>query len=110
MKPGRLLECLFDSGERAMTSRLSQPLWIVPLAIAVLVAIFGWWGNARLRQTIEEELKEDLAATLNANVTALEIWTADQEKPARARQLPEVRVVAPPRVVTEPRLVGVVSG
>jgi len=95
MKPGRLLECLFDSGERTMTSRLSQPLWIVPLAIAVLVAIFGWWGNARLRQTIEEELKEDLAATLNANVTALEIWTTDQEKLATTlADEPRVRALA----------------
>ena len=95
MKPGCLLECLFDSGERAMTSRLSQPLWIVPLAIAVLVAIFGWWGNARLRQTIEEELKEDLAATLNANVTALEIWTTDQEKLATTlADEPRVRALA----------------
>ena len=42
-----------------MTGHLRQPIWIVPLAIAGLVAIFGWWGNTRLRQTIEEELKED---------------------------------------------------
>ena len=63
-----------------MRSRLRQPLWIVPLAIAGLVALFGWWGNVRLRQTIETQLKADLTATLDANVTALEIWTTNQAK------------------------------
>src|SRR5207302_284177 len=95
MKPGRHLQCLLHRGEHDMTGRLRQPIWVVPLAIAGLVAIFGWWGNARLRQTIEEELKEDLAATLNANVTALEIWTAEQEKLATIlAEAPRVRALA----------------
>jgi hypothetical protein len=63
-----------------MTGRLRQPIWIVPLAIAGLVALFGWWGNARLRQTIEQQLKADLGVTLDANVTALEIWTTNQSR------------------------------
>jgi serine/threonine protein kinase len=63
-----------------MTSRLKQPIWIVPLVIAGLVAVFGWWGNARLRQTIENQLKAELTTTLNANVTALEIWTTNQTR------------------------------
>ena len=61
-----------------MTGRLKQPIWILPLAIAGLVAVLGWWGNDRLRQTIEGQLKAQLTATLNANVTALEIWTTNQ--------------------------------
>ncbi len=48
--------------------------------IAVLVAVFGWWGNNRLRATIEDQLKDQLNATLNANVTPLEIWTTNQIK------------------------------
>jgi hypothetical protein len=63
-----------------MTGRLRQPIWIVPLAVAGLVALFGWWGNNRLRETIEAQLKADLTATLDANVTALEIWTTNQAK------------------------------
>ena len=63
-----------------MAARLRQPLWIVPLVIAGLVALFGWWGNGQLRQTIEQQLKADLSATLDANVTALEIWTTNQTK------------------------------
>ncbi len=60
--------------------RLRQPIWIVPLVIAALVAVFGWWGNARLRQTVEGQLKAELAATLDANVTALDLWTTNQAK------------------------------
>jgi hypothetical protein len=59
---------------------LRQPIWIVPLVIAALVAVFGWWGNARLRQTVEGQLKAELAATLDANVTALDLWTTNQAK------------------------------
>jgi tRNA A-37 threonylcarbamoyl transferase component Bud32 len=61
-------------------NRLKQPLWIVPLVIAVLVAVFGWWGNTRLRHTIEQQLTAQLRATLDANATALEIWMVDQKK------------------------------
>ena len=57
-----------------------QPIWIVPLVIAALVAVFGWWGNARLRRTVEGQLKAELAATLDANVTALDLWTTNQAK------------------------------
>src|SRR5258708_1246786 len=63
-----------------MMTRFRQPVWIVPLAIAGLVAVFGWWANIRLRETIEEQLKAGLTATLNANVTALEIWMTNQTR------------------------------
>ncbi len=78
-----------------MTSRFRQPPWIVPLAFAGLVAVFGWWGNGRLRQTIEKELQADLTAALEANVTALEIWTTNQAKLATAlAEEPKVRALA----------------
>jgi hypothetical protein len=54
-----------------MTGRLKQTIWILPLAIAGLVVVLGWWGNGRLRETLEDQLKAQLTATLNANVTAL---------------------------------------
>ena len=63
-----------------MGKLLKQRLWLVPLMIAGLVAVFGWWGNNRLRETIEDQLKDELNATLNANVKALEIWTTNQVK------------------------------
>ena len=63
-----------------MRNLMKQPLWLVPLLIAGLVAAFGWWGNNRLRETIEDQLKDQLNATLNANVKALQIWTTNQVK------------------------------
>jgi hypothetical protein len=75
-----------------MTSRFKQPIWMLPLVIAGLVALFGWWGNHELRQTIEQQLQAQLTSTLNANVTALEIWTTNQTRLATALAgEPEVR-------------------
>ena len=67
-----------------MKGRLKQATWILPLGIAALVALLGWWGNYRLRVTLEGELRTQLAATLNANVTALGIWSTNQTRLATA--------------------------
>ena len=64
-----------------MENRLKQPYWIVPLGIAVLVAVFGWWGNTRLRHTIEQQLTAQLKSNLDANATALEIWRQRAPRP-----------------------------
>ena len=78
-----------------MTNRFKQPIWMVPLVIAGLVALFGWWGNHQLRRTIEQQLQSQLTSTLNANVTALEIWTTNQTRLATAlASEPEVRAPA----------------
>src|ERR1035438_9974500 len=63
-----------------LNGRFKQPIWILPLAIAGLVAVLGWWGDGRLRETIQAQLKAQLTATLNANVTALGIWTTNQTR------------------------------
>lgn len=63
-----------------MVGRLKRAYWILPLAIAGLVAVLGWWSNGRLRETIEAQLQTQLSATLKANVTALEIWTTNQTR------------------------------
>jgi serine/threonine protein kinase len=67
-----------------LTDRLKLPVWILPLAIAGLVAALGWWGNGQLRTTVEGGLRAQLAATLNANVTALGIWSTNQTRLATA--------------------------
>ncbi len=78
-----------------MKRPLKLPMWMVPLAIAAVVAVFGWWGNVQLKQTIQGQLKAELASTLNANVTALEIWTTNQGKLAMSlADEPEVRNLA----------------
>jgi serine/threonine protein kinase len=63
-----------------MSKHLRPPIWMVPLAIALLVALLGWWGNRQLRRTVEDELKADLSSTLDANVMALEIWMTNQAR------------------------------
>jgi eukaryotic-like serine/threonine-protein kinase len=67
-----------------INGRFKQPIWILPLAIAGLVAVLGWWGDGRLRETIQGQLKAQLTATLNANITALGIWTTNQTRLATA--------------------------
>jgi hypothetical protein len=62
----------------------SKQSWIVALAAAGIVALFGWWGDHRLRQTIEDQLAAKLNATIAANVTALRIWTTNQMRLATA--------------------------
>lgn len=78
-----------------MLGRYKLPLWILPLGIAALVAVLGWWGNGRLRETIEGQLRAQLTATLNANVTALGIWTTNQTRLATSlAEDPTVRELA----------------
>ena len=78
-----------------MTGRWKQLIWILPLAIAGLVAVLGWWGNGLLRATIEGELQAQLASTLSANVTALGIWTTNQTRLATSlAEDPNVRTLA----------------
>jgi hypothetical protein len=75
-----------------MKDRFRQPIWIIPLVIAGLVALIGWYGNSRLRHTIETQLKADLATTLDANVTALSIWMTNQTRLAAfMAEEPEIR-------------------
>jgi hypothetical protein len=56
-----------------MDTAASKRIWLFPLLFAALVAVFGWWCNTRLRQTLESQLKAELAANIDANVTALEV-------------------------------------
>jgi len=79
-----------------MSSRSRKPVWIIPLVVAGLVALLGWWGNERLHETIADALKSDLSATLDANVTALEIWTTNQMRMASTlAEEPAVQKIAP---------------
>jgi hypothetical protein len=78
-----------------MTGRFKFPLWLLPLAMAILVAVLGWWGNGRLRGIIEAQLQAQLKTTLDANVTALGIWTTNQMRIATSlAEEPSVRTLA----------------
>jgi eukaryotic-like serine/threonine-protein kinase len=52
----------------------------MPLAAALLVACVGWWADRQIGQVMREELTDDLRTTLSADVTALEIWMANQKR------------------------------
>jgi hypothetical protein len=61
-----------------MNSGRRLNLWMLLLLAAAFVAVFGWWGNLRLRRTLESTVRAELETTLHANVTALEIWVTNQ--------------------------------
>jgi serine/threonine protein kinase len=70
-------------------------IWLLPLLLALLVASVGWWADRQLRQTINRELRADLSATLDANVTALEIWMVNQKRIAASlADEPRLKAVA----------------
>ncbi len=55
-------------------------LWIIPLVVAVLVAVVGWWANRQIGQAMKNAVQEVMGSALTANVTALEIWLENQKK------------------------------
>jgi serine/threonine protein kinase len=58
----------------------SKNAWIFLLLTALLVAGVGWWGDSQLHRVIRTNLRKDLKSALDANVTALEIWMANQKR------------------------------
>ena len=56
--------------------------WLVPLVLALVVGGVGWWADRELSRAIQRGLRDDLQSTLNANVTALEIWMENQKRMA----------------------------
>ena len=55
-------------------------LWALPLALAALVALVGWWANQQIGQAMQKALKDEMESALAANVTALDIWLDNQKK------------------------------
>lgn len=81
-----------DNDERMMRGK---NIWLVPLILALVVATVGWWADRALRQTINRELRDDLSSTLDANVTALEIWMVNQKRIAASlADEPRLKAVA----------------
>lgn len=61
-----------------------QPIWVVPLLTAAAVAVGGWWADGQLRRVTERDALDRLQTKLDANITALEIWMANQMRMAQA--------------------------
>jgi tRNA A-37 threonylcarbamoyl transferase component Bud32 len=69
--------------------------WIMPLVAAALVACVGWWADRRISEALRDELADHLQATRNADVTALEIWMANQKRIAAVfAEEPRMRTLA----------------
>lgn len=86
-----------------MIGRFKSQIWLLPLGIAAAVAVLGWWGDTRLQSAIQNELKQDLNETLDANVTALQIWATNQMRMATSlAEEPVVRTLAERLLVRPP--------
>ncbi len=78
-----------------MTRTKKRYLFGVPLLAAVLLVVVGRWSLTAVHRTVETKLAEELKTTLEANVTALEIWVSNQERLAGLLASdPEVRRLA----------------
>ena len=53
-------------------------MWWVPILAMVLVALTGWWCDSEVRRVLEGQLEDKLASAIDANVTSMEIWIANQ--------------------------------
>ena len=60
--------------------RLSEQkrIWLIPVAVAVVVMVTGWWCNSEVRRAIEDQLENELESLISADVTALNIWIDNQ--------------------------------
>jgi serine/threonine protein kinase len=53
-------------------------IWLIPVAVAAVVMVTGWWCNTEVRRAIEDQLENELESLINADVTALNIWIDNQ--------------------------------
>ena len=52
-------------------------LWFIPVIVLLLLAM-GWWMRTAIETSVKVRTADGLAAILNSNVTALELWLRDQ--------------------------------
>jgi hypothetical protein len=67
-----------------MGSLLRRYAWLAPIAFAAALAAVGVGSYRSLRATMQTQLVSQLQTILDANVTALRIWAADQKAAALA--------------------------
>jgi tRNA A-37 threonylcarbamoyl transferase component Bud32 len=84
---------------------VTKNYWLAPLLAAVLVACIGWWGEGKISDALTGELSNDLRSTLNADVTALEIWLKNQQKiAAMLTDEPRLKVLASDLLASSPAM------
>ncbi len=71
---------------------LSKYLWVWPLLAAVMISVVGYWVRNRVETTVRLELASRLQTVLNADVIALHLLFAEQQRDAQAlAEEPRVR-------------------
>ena len=53
-------------------------MWLIPVAVAVVVMLTGFWCHTEVRRAIEDQLENELESLISADVTALDIWIENQ--------------------------------
>jgi len=59
-------------------------VWYLPLGLALIVALTGWWANRQIGRAIKESIRNEMESALIADVTALEIWFENQKRLAKS--------------------------
>jgi hypothetical protein len=69
---------------RATASFLRRHLYTVPVLLAILLGLVGWWVSATVEKGMRRQTRNELETLLNSNVTALEVWMQEQEANAES--------------------------
>ncbi len=61
---------------------LRKQLWIWPIIAALLLGACGWWVSRSVESAMHQRRAAELTTILNADIAALQVWTADQARQA----------------------------
>jgi hypothetical protein len=74
---------------RATASFLRRHLYTVPVLLALVLSLVGWWVRATVEKGMRHQTANELNTILDANVTALEVWMHEQEVNAESLAVAE---------------------
>ena len=76
----------------SVSKRLWKRPWVVPLGIAVVVGVVGWWAQSTVEGALKAQLRSDLTTLLDAEVAAVRFWLGtEHDKAVRVAGSPAVR-------------------
>lgn len=79
LRVGRMSRTAGNASRLSATGRfLRREMWAWPLIAATLLGSVGWWVYHTVEAAMREQRISDLNVTVDASVTALQIWIADQ--------------------------------
>src|SRR5262245_23064029 len=69
---------------RATTNFFRKRFWLIPLVVAVVLALLGWGVFHIVRDAMRTRLAEELTTIRDADVTALRLWLKLQQAEAES--------------------------